>query len=301
MLNVYEQVDLNKRKSFLIMASFMVVITSTIYVFAKLLDFGLSWIGLALVFSGITSLGSYYWGDKLILAISQARPATREKDFMFYTVVENLCLGAQLPKPKLYIIDDSAPNAFATGRDPNHATVCVTRGLLEKLDRTELEGVIAHELSHIRNLDTRLMSIVVILVGMVTLLADWFMRTLWYGGGRKRREDRGGNLGGILILAGIVLAVLSPLVANLIKLAVSRSREFLADASAVLLTRYPEGLARALEKIAADPEPLEVANNATAHLFIVNPFRGKGVGQRIAHLFNTHPPVEERIRRLREM
>jgi heat shock protein HtpX len=299
MLNVYEQVDLNKRKSNLIIFLFVIFVTATAYIFGRALGSGLSGVGLALIFSGLISLGSYYFSDKVILAISQARPASREKDFMFFTVVENLCLGAQLPKPKLYIIKDSAPNAFATGHDPQHGVVCATTGLLEKLDRTELEGVIAHELSHIRNYDSRLMSIVVVLIGLVALLADWFRRSLRYTSYQRKREKEG--LQGVLLMIGFVLALFAPLIANLIKLAISRNREFLADASAVLLTRYPQGLARALEKIAADREPLEVANNATAHLFIVNPFKGRGVGQKIAYLFNTHPPVEERIKRLRSM
>ena len=201
--------------------------------------------------------------------------------------------------PKIYIINDSAPNAFATGRDPNHSVVCVTTGILDKLDKIELEGVIAHELSHVRNYDIRLMAIVVILVGLVALLADIFMRSLWYGGNR-RRDDKGSSQG-IFLLIGIILAILSPLIATLIQLAVSRKREFLADASGALLTRYPEGLASALEKISADKEPLEVANNATAHLYIANPFKGKIQGSWFSNLFNTHPPIEERIKILRSM
>lgn len=305
MINVYEQIDGNKRKSTLVMVFFIVFISLVVYVISYASKASLSWVGLALIFAGLTSLGSYYWGDKLILAISKARPATREKDFQFYTVAENLSLAAQTPLPKLYVIEDSSPNAFATGRDPDHAVVCATTGLLNKLDRSELEGVMAHELSHIRNYDIRLMSLVTVLVGMVSLLADWFMRsTTW--GGRKRNRDKEGNFQAFLFIAAIFLALLSPLIAQLIQLAISRRREFLADASAVMLTRYPEGLTRALEKISADREPLEVANKATAHLFIVNPFR-KGVYPEymrrswFANLFNTHPPIEERIKALRVM
>lgn len=300
MINVYEQIDLNKRKSALVMLFFVVFVTLVVYIISYASGTSLSWVGLALIFAGVMSLGGYYWGDKVILAISGARPATREKDFQFYTVVENLSLAAQIPKPKLYVIEDSSPNAFATGRDPNHAVVCTTTGLLNKLDRSELEGVISHELSHIRNYDIRLMSLVTVLVGMVSLLADWFMRSVYWGGRDREREGRG-NLQPILLIVAVFLGLLSPLIARLIQLAISRRREFLADASSVMLTRYPEGLARALEKISADREPLEVANKATAHLYIVNPLKGQKFIGRFANLFNTHPPIEERINALREM
>jgi len=300
MLNIYEQVDRNKKRSALIMGLFVVLITLIAWVFARVLGFGLDIIGFALIFAGLISFASYWWSDKIILAISRARPADRKKDFHFFTVAENLAMVAQIPRPKLYVIKDSAPNAFATGRDPDHAVVCATTGLLEKLDRTELEGVIAHELSHIKNYDARLMSIVTILVGMVTLLADWFLRGSAFGS--RSRGKKGGEAGAILFLIGIFLALLSPLIANLIKLALSRQREFLADASAVKLTRFPEGLARALTKIAADKEPLEAANKATAHLYIANPLKNRHdrIGW-FAGFFNTHPPVEERIKALRAM
>jgi heat shock protein HtpX len=203
--------------------------------------------------------------------------------------------------PKIYIIEDSAPNAFATGRDPEHAVVAVTTGILEKLNKLELEGVIAHELSHVKNYDTRLMAIVSILVGVVALMADYFMRSLWFGGRRDDDERGSGQLQLIFLAVGIVLAILSPIIATLIQLAISRKREFLADASGALLTRYPEGLASALEKIAKDKEPLEVANNATAHLYIANPFKGKEVTHWFSSLFDTHPPIEERIKILRSM
>lgn len=300
MINVYEQVDRNKRKSTLVMVLFVLFVTLVVYVFSRVLGAGPSWVGIGLILAGITSFGSYYWGDKIILAISGARPATREKDFQFYTVVENLCLTAQLPRPKLYVIEDTAPNAFATGRDSYHAVICATTGLLNKLTRSELEGVIAHELSHIRNYDIRLMSIVAVLVGMVTLLADWFMRSVYWGG-RRRDRERKGELQAIFFIAAIFLAFLSPLIARLIQLAISRRREFLADASAVMLTRYPEGLARALEKISANREPLEAANKATAHLYIINPLKGQRFVGWFASLFNTHPPVQERIKALEGM
>lgn len=298
MLNVYEQVDRNKRRSAVIIGLFIFFVVSVSYFIGRAMGDNLSLIGIALVFSGITSLVSYYYSDKIILAISNARPATREKDFHFFTVTENLCLAARLPMPKLYVIEDSAPNAFATGRDPEHAVVCATKGILSKLDRTELEGVIAHELSHVRDYDTRLMSIVVVLVGLVTLLSDWFLR-----GMSRSRNDRDENRSGaVFFLLAIVLALLSPLIAKLIELAISRRREFLADAEGVKLTRFPEGLARALEKISADTEPLEAANKATAHLYIVNPLKNRHdrIGM-FANLFNTHPPVSERIAALRRM
>lgn len=299
MINVYELQDKNRLKSTIIMFVFAIFITSIVWFFARVFNYGPGVVGFALILSGLMSFTSYWWGDKIILAISRARPANREKDFHFYTVAENLAIIAQIPPPRLYVIEDSAPNAFATGRDPQHAVVCVTRGLLEKLDRSELEGVIAHEISHIKNYDTRLMSIVSILVGMITLIGDWFLRGFSF---RARKDEEEKNLGAILFLLGIILALLSPIVAQLIQLAISRRREFLADSSAVMLTRYPEGLARALEKLAADKEPLEAANKATAHLYIVNPLKNlhPGVGW-FANLFNTHPPIEERIKILKQM
>lgn len=297
MVNVYEQQDSNKRRSILVVVFFVLFVTLIAWVFSQVLGYGPGLMGMALILAGIFSFSSYWWGDKIILTISGARPASKKEDFNFFTVAENLALASQIPPPKLYVINDSAPNAFATGRDPKNAVICVTKGLLAKLDRTELEGVIAHELSHVRNYDTRLMSLVTILVGMVTLLADWFLR-----GARFSDENRErGNLGAILLVVGIVSALLSPLVAQLIQLAISRRREFLADSSAVLLTKYPEGLARALEKISADKEPLEAANKATAHLYIVNPLKGQKFVGVFANLFNTHPAAAERIKILRQM
>jgi len=300
MINVYEQVDRNKTRSAIIMVLFVFLITLAGFFLGRFLGFGLSGVGLALILASLMSLGSYFFSDRVILAISGARPADKKRDFHFFTVTENLAMASQISMPKLYVIEDSAPNAFATGRDPEHAVVCATTGLLEKLNRTELEGVVAHELSHIKNYDIRLMSIVTVLVGMVTLLADWFLRSLRYGGRNKNRE--GNQIQAVFLLVGLLLALLSPLVARLMQLALSRQREFLADASASMLTRYPEGLAKALEKIAADKEPLEAANKATAHLYIVNPL--KNHHDRIgwfASLFNTHPPAGERIKALRGM
>jgi heat shock protein HtpX len=303
MLNIYEQVDSNKTKSTLLIFGFIAFITFFAYILGRAMDFGPGFVVMALAFSGLMSFASYYWSDKIILSMSGARPADRRTDFNFYTVTENLIMAARIPMPKLYVIDTPAMNAFATGRDPDHATVVATTGILNRLDRTELEGVIAHELSHVRNYDIRLMAIVTVLVGLVSILANWFFRLSYLGGGRRRndRED-GGGLGPIFLILGFVLALISPLIATLIKLAISRRREYLADASGAALTKYPEGLARALEKLAADKTPLPNANTATAHLYIVNPLSNAGgVMASLSNLFNTHPPLEERIKLLRGM
>ena len=295
-MSIYSQIASNKRRTLLITAIFIFFISFVAYVFGQVQGEGFSYLGIALIISGFLSLGSYYFGDKIILKISGARLADEKRDFDFFTVAENLCIGAGLPRPKLYVIEDSAPNAFAAGRDPDHAIVCVTTGLLDKLERSELEGVIAHELSHIKNYDIRLMAIVAVLIGTTAYLADMFNRSLWWGGKKKKGEK-----GEVFILIGVVLAILSPLIAKLIQLAISRQREFLADASAGLLTRNPHALADALEKISQDKEVLEAANNATAHLYIINPFKGKEFGAWFAGLFNTHPPIKERTKILRRM
>lgn len=296
MKNYYEQVDENKLRSGLVIAGFIAFISAATYLISYSLGFDVSSVGIALIISGLISFISYYNSDKIILSISGATPANKRDHFDLYTVTENLVRVAQIPMPRLYIIDDTAMNAFATGRDPEHAVVCATTGLISRLNRTELEGVIAHELSHIKNYDIRLMSLVTILVGMVTLLADVLLRTRIRG--KSDRDD--GNLGAILFLAGLIMAILSPLVAQIIQLAISRRREFFADASGATLTKYPEGLASALEKISADKEPLEAANKATAHLYIASPLKNHhdSVGW-FAGLFNTHPPVQERIKALR--
>jgi heat shock protein HtpX len=285
------------------MAGFVVFVVFAAYVMGNALGYGNSWMFIAVIFSVVSSLVSYYYGDSIVLAMSGARPADRRRDFDFFTVTENLAIAAGIPKPKLYVIDDTAMNAFATGRDPKHSIVCATSGILTRLERRELEGVIAHELSHIKNFDTRLMAVVAVLAGTIAFLADMFMRNLWWGGGRSasRRSDRDNNLGGILMIVGIILAILSPIIATLIQLAISRKREYLADASSANLTRYPEGLAKALEKLASDREVLEAATNATAHLYITNPFKGKEFGAWFAGLFDTHPPIKERIKILRAM
>jgi heat shock protein HtpX len=281
------------------MAAFSVFVVIVAYVFGQALGYGSSWLWIGLFFAFISNFISYYWGDKIVLSMSGARPADRKRDFDLFTVTENLSIASGLPKPKLYVIEDTAMNAFATGRDPKHAVVCATTGLISRLDRAELEGVIAHELAHIKNYDIRLMLIVSVLVGTVAFLADMFLRSLWWGGDRRDRRDREG--GNILLIIGIILAIITPILAMLIQLAISRRREFLADASAAYLTRNPDGLARALAKLGNDREVLEAATNATAHLYITNPFKGKDFGAWFSNLFNTHPPIEERIKRLRQM
>lgn len=301
-MNHYQMVASNKRKSFLIVALFMAFIAGATYVMTQAFGYGLDLVGYALIFSGIMSFASYWFSDKIILTISGARPATRDEFFDFYTVTENIVMSQRMPMPKLYVIDDTAMNAFATGRDPKHGVVCATTGLLSRLNRSEIEGVVAHELSHIRNYDMLLMSVVTVLVGVIALLADWMLRMSAWGGGRKRDSEGSGQLQMIFMIAGLLLALLSPLIAQLIQLAISRRREFLADASAVEMTKNPEGLARALTKIAGDREPLEAANKATAHLYFANPLKNvhSAVGM-FANLFSTHPPVEQRIAALRGM
>ena len=298
----YQLVEQNKQRSAIVVVGFMlfVVVATWLMTYAFGYDPGL--VGVALLFSGVVSFGSYWFSDSVVLAVSKARPVTREEFFDFYTVTENLCMSLQLPVPKLYVIDDTAMNAFSTGRDPKHAAVVATTGLLSRLNRAEIEGVVAHELSHVSNYDILLMSIVSILVGFIALLADWLMRISFVGGGKKSDSRDSGQLGMILGLVGFVLVLLSPLIANLIKLAISRKREFLADASGVAITKNPSGLISALSKISQDQEPLEAANKATAHLYISDPLKNQkgGVGW-FAGLFNTHPPVEERIAALQSI
>jgi len=297
MATLYTHQDSNIRKTWLLFSVFLVFIIGLGWVFSYQFD-SPAILVLAVFFSVLMSFFSYWYSDKIVLAMSRARLIKKEDNPELYRVVENLCITAGLPLPKIFIIDELAPNAFATGRDANHAVVAVTRGLLEKLDRLELEGVIAHELSHIGNKDMLLQTVVVVLVGLVALMSDWFLRwSFWGRRGRSRDSDSGGQLGAIMLIIGVILALLSPIIASLIQLAISRKREFLADASGALLTRYPEGLARALEKISQDPTALRVANKATAHLYIANPFKGKGISK----LFMTHPPIEERIKVLRGM
>lgn len=309
MNNIYEVQQSNKIKSSFITVLFLLFSFATIYILAQAFGLyngyevgGLGYVGVALIVSGVSTFISYYYSDKIVLGISGARVANSKEDKLFTSVAENLCIGAGLPKPKLYVIEDTAPNAFATGRDPEHAVVCVTTGLLAKLSRTELEGVIAHELTHVKNYDIRLMSIVSVMVGLIALLGDWFFRASFHGR-RSSDNDNKSGIGAIIMILGIVLAILSPIIAQLMQLAISRRREFMADAGSVEITRQPQGLITALQKISADHEPLEAANKATAHLYIANPFKdkaGSGVSW-FANLFNTHPPMTERIATLQKM
>ena len=300
-MNIYSAISSNKYKTWAIMLLFVLIITTVVFVFSKALGYGLGFAGIALVLAGIMSIGSYYYSDKIVLATTGAKEIKKSDNPELFRIVENLCIGDGLPMPKIYIINDPSPNAFATGRDPKHAIVCVTSGILVILDKSELEGVIAHELSHVKNFDIRLMGIVAVLVGFIAIAANLFTNQLWWGGFGRNRDDRNSGAQSIFLIIGIILAILSPIAATLIQLAVSRKREFLADASGALLTRYPEGLANALEKLANDPHTLRSASNATAHLFIVNPFKGKQTKQWFTSLFDTHPPIEERIKVLRSM
>jgi heat shock protein HtpX len=291
---MYQAISSNRFKSVMVLLLFVIILVALGYVFGEYTGIR-ELTPVAVVFALIAVLTTYYYSDSIVLGMSRARPARKEDYPELYNDVEGLAIAAGLPMPRIYTIDDTAPNAFATGRDPQHAVIAVTTGLLQKLDRQELEGVIGHEMSHIKDYDIRFMTIVAVLVGTIALLSDWMRRIAWFGGGRSRRSSGGG----IIALLGLALAIVAPIIALLMQMALSRTREYLADAQGAMLTRYPEGLARALEKLAADTEPLEVANKATAHLYIVNPLtEHKGM---INNLFDTHPPIEERVRRLRAM
>lgn len=298
-MTVYSQISENKIKTFFIMFFFVLIFSGFFFLIGKIYDDPWGYLMIGLLISLVSSIGSYYFSDKLILMTVRAIPADKRKYFNFYTVTENLAISSGLPMPKLYVIEDSSPNAFATGRDDKHAIVCVTTGLLEILNRSELEGVIGHELSHIKNYDMLVMSIVSVLVGTISLISDWVIRRIWWGG--NDREDRN-NVNPIFYILFIVSLVLTPLVATLIQLSISRKREFLADASSALLTRNPKGLISALQKLNDYNRPLASATNSTAHLFIVNPLRqDKSIMSRFSNLFSTHPPIEERIKILRSI
>ena len=297
-MNLYAQRASNIRRTWVLVIGFVIV--------AVAIGYAISWyyqnpaiLVVAVVIALATNVYAYWASDKLVLSLSKARPASREEFFDFYTVTENLAITAGLPMPKLYVIDDPAPNAFATGRDETHAVVCATTGLLAMMSRPELEGVIAHELSHIKNRDMLLMTVAVVLAGFVALVANIFLHTSFMGGGNRR--DSNDKAGAILMIIGVIAIVLAPIAAKLIQLAISRRREYLADASGALLTRYPSGLASALEKIGGYAVPMQHANLATAHLFIGDPFgkTGGGVGW-VERLFSTHPPVADRIHALME-
>lgn len=302
MATLYTQASRNKAKSLLYIAFFVGLIAALGW-FASYYFDALYLFPIALAFSVLMSFSSYWWSDKVALATSGAKEIRKKDNPYVWNLVENLAITAGLPMPRVFIIEDSAPNAFATGRDPKHAAIALTTGIIDKLENEELEGVIAHEMAHIGNYDTRLMTIVVVLVGLITLLADFLIRMAWWGGGNREN----GQAGLLLVIVGFLLLLLSPIFATLIQLAVSRKREYAADATGALMTRYPDGLASALQKISQDPEPLEAANKATAHLYIANPFKdkdedGDGVPDKrswFAGLFDTHPPIPDRIKALK--
>ncbi len=301
MATLYTQQSKNVIRTWLLMALFLAIVIAVGWFIGYYYDNPAILI-IAVIFALAMNVTSYWYSDKISLSLAGAVLLERNQNIELFRIVENLAITAGMPMPRLYLINDAAPNAFATGRDKDHAAVAVTSGLLQILDKNELEGVIAHELSHIGNRDTLLQTVVVVLVGFIAILANIFTRSLWFGGGRRRGNDRegGGQLGAILAIVGIVFVILSPIIAQLIQLAISRKREFLADTDGALLTRYPEGLASALQKIESYDEPMKNANNATAHLFISNPFGGHA-SRGIAKLFMTHPPIEERIAILRGM
>jgi heat shock protein HtpX len=292
---MYNQIASNKLKSYLLMLLFFLILVGVVWAWS--LYFGENSSYSAVIFAVILATGmnliSFYAGDSIALGIAGAKPIDKEQNAYVFRMVENLSITAGLPTPKIYIINDSAMNAFATGRDPKHSSIALTTGIIEGLNNEELEGVVAHELSHVKNYDIRLMMIVIVCVGVIALMADWLTRSLFWR--NRDNNDRGNN--GIFMIIGLVLAILSPLFAKLIQLSISRKREYLADASGALLTRYPEGLARALEKISSQKQALKHANKATAHLYIANPFGS----EKMANLFSTHPPIASRIAALRSM
>jgi len=305
----YSEQAANRRKSFflvLLVVAFLGVFGYIVGYVVGLgsgneVAYGIGALAIAVAFGLLTAAGSYFGGDQLVLASSHAQEVTAEQAPQLFNVVQEMAIAADVPMPRVYIIDEGSPNAFATGRDPEHSSIAITTGLLQKLDREELQGVIGHEMSHVRNYDIRFTLIVGVLVGSIALLAQLFLRyTFWFGGGRSRDSDRGGggSLGAILLVIGIVLAILAPIFSALVQMAVSRQREYLADASSVELTRNPHGLQRALAKISADPDPFDAANGATQHLFIVNPLKKLGGGNA---LFSTHPPIVDRVNRLRQL
>ncbi len=298
---IYDRVDANRRNTVLLLLVFVALLATASIAMGILLGLPYPYAPLLIIPFLIVAMVSYYSSSRVALAISQAREVSKDDEPELFRTVENLCIGAGLPMPKVYVIEDGSPNAFATGRDPEHAAIVVTRGLIKKLDKLELEAVIAHELSHVGNYDIRVMTIVVVLVGLSALMADFALRLTFYGAGRRSsNRGRGGGSAVVIIYAiALIAIILTPIAAQLIRFAVSRQREFLADASGALLCRNPDALARALEKIAADPDPLEVANKATAHLYINNPLREHK--SLLNGMFATHPPIKERIKLLRAM
>lgn len=299
-MTTYQQISANKRRSFFLIILFILFILFLGWIFSSALQYGPDAFVFAVVIALMMSLVSYFSGDRIALWTAGALPVEKKDNPYVYRLVENLCITAGIPLPKIYIIPDPALNAFATGRKPDTASIALTTGIIDALKNEELEGVIAHELSHIKNYDIRLMTIVIVCVGVVALFSDFFLRFSFFHGGRGR-NSRSSQAGMVFMLIGIILAILSPLIAKLIQLAVSRKREFLADASAALLTRYPEGLAKALEKISKNPQVLQHANSATAHLYINNPFQNSSKKKFFTKYFSTHPPIEKRIQALRSM
>ncbi|MDP2183468.1 MAG: zinc metalloprotease HtpX [Actinomycetota bacterium] len=300
---MYDQISSNKFKSVLLVAVFVALVLAVGWAFGYASNWGSGGLVLAVVVAFAMTWGSYWYSDRIVLSISRARPVDREMEPYLVNVVEGLSIAAGIPVPKAYVIDDQAPNAFATGRNPQHAAIAVTRGLVEKLDRLELEGVIAHEMSHIKNYDTLVQTLAAVMAGTVVLLSEWMIRSWWWGGGRRRggSSEGGGQIQAVLALVAVALLILSPLFAALIQMAISRKREYLADANGALITRYPEGLAGALRKIAGDTHRLGVANKATESLYIYNPLKDYRGGRGLNALFDTHPPIEDRIKRLEAM
>lgn len=294
MATLYTHQGQNVRKTWMLMSVFLIIVIGLGFVFARIYD-NANILYIFVIFSIVMNIVSYWFSDKIALRMAGAHPATREKYFDLYTSVENLAITAGLPMPKVFVIEDPSPNAFATGRDKNHAVVAVTTGLLSIMNKTELEGVLAHEMSHIGNRDMLVSTVAVVLVGFVAIVSDMMIRMSIFGG---RRDDREG--GGLMLIIGIVVAILAPIAATLIQLAISRKREYLADASGSLLTRYPEGLASALEKISQYGVPMKKQSNAIAHLYIANPEGSGKFAKKMKGLFSTHPPVEDRIKKLRE-
>ena len=293
---MFEDIKKNKIKSWFIVLLFLAFIAVIVYYICMALDLGKLSIIIAMIFAIVSTWGSYYYSDKIVLKLNNARPATREEDLKLVNILDSLVISAGLQeKPQLYVIEDAQPNAFATGRNPKHAVICVTTGLLEKLDYYELEGVLAHEMSHIKNYDILLSAVVSVMVGFVVILSDWFTRISFYGGRRGRDGDNDNNGNAIVMLIGLIFLILAPIFGQLMQLAISRKREFLADATAIEFTRNPDGLISALEKISADPNELKVANKATENMYIANPFRNK---KKSSDLWSTHPSTEARIEAL---
>lgn len=296
---MFEDIKKNKIKSWFIVLLFLAFIAVIVYYICMALDLGELSIIIAMIFAIVSTWGSYYYSDKIVLKLNNARPATREEDLKLVNILDSLVISVGLPeKPQLYVIEDAQPNAFATGRNPKHAVICVTTGLLEKLDYYELEGVLAHEMSHIKNYDILLSAVVSVMVGFVVILSDWFTRISFYGGRRGRDGDNDNNGNAIIMLIGLIFLILAPIFGQLMQLAISRKREFLADATAIEFTRNPDGLISALEKISADPNELKVANKATENMYIANPFRNK---KKSSDLWSTHPSTEARIEALRNL